>query len=216
MKERNLEAVADDRPFPWSTATSRRNTLESVVAGAEGIFHLAAQPGVRGSWGASFAVYVHDNIMATQRLFEAAAAADIEWSFASSSSVYGDAETFPTREDARPSPVSPYGVTKLSCEQLAGAYARNFGLDSVGLRYFTVYGPRQRPDMAFSRILTALVDGTRFTLNGNGQQSRDFTYVGDAVARPSARWNGAGQEPSTTSVAAPRRPCWTSSASARG
>ncbi len=181
IKERNLETLRGDSSFSLAEADLTEERLEPLLEGADGIFHLAAQPGVRGSWGTSFAVYVSDNIVATQRLFEAAGGLGIRIVFASSSSVYGDAEAFPTSESARPRPVSPYGVTKLSCESLATAYQRNFALDWVGMRYFTVFGPRQRPDMAFARILTALVEGTRFTLNGTGEQSRDFTYVGDAV-----------------------------------
>jgi UDP-glucuronate 4-epimerase len=156
--------------------------LEPLVAGTDGVFHLAAQPGVRGSWGQTFAVYVRDNILATQRLFETAARLGVRVTFASSSSVYGDAERHPTSEDVRPRPISPYGVTKLGCEHLAGAYGRGFGLDVVALRYFTVYGPRQRPDMAFTRITTALHQGRAFRVFGSGEQSRDFTYVADAVS----------------------------------
>jgi UDP-glucuronate 4-epimerase len=148
--------------------------------GSDGVFHLAGQPGVR-SFGDVFPLYVRGNVLASQRVFEAAAAAGVRVVFASSSSVYGDAERYPTREDATPVPISPYGVTKLTCEHLAHAYARGFGLDVVTLRYFTVYGPRQRPDMAFARILEALLDGRPFELFGDGSQSRGFTYVGDAV-----------------------------------
>jgi UDP-glucuronate 4-epimerase len=148
--------------------------------GCDGVFHLAGQPGVR-SFGGVFDLYVRRNVLATQRVFEAAAAAGVRVVFASSSSVYGDAERYPTPEDTTPQPISPYGVTKLTCEHLAHAYARGFGLDVVALRYFTVYGPRQRPDMAFTRILTALRDGRPFELYGDGSQSRGFTYVSDAV-----------------------------------
>ena len=119
--------------------------------------------------------------MATQRLFETAAAAEVKVVYASSSSIYGDAETYPTIEATIPKPNSPYGITKLACEHLAAAYGRGFGLDAVGLRYFTVYGPRQRPDMAFTRIIGALLDGLRFELFGDGGQSRSFTFIGDVV-----------------------------------
>jgi len=124
----------------------------------------------------------HDNVLATHRVAESAAERDLRLVFASSSSVYGDALAYPTREEAQPAPVSPYGVTKLTCEHLLRAHSRNFGLDYVALRYFTVYGPRQRPDMAFARIVDALVEGTPFEVYGDGRQSRDFTFVGDAVA----------------------------------
>src|SRR5438874_9286623 len=136
---------------------------ELAFAGFDGVFHLAGQPGVR-SFGDVVPLYVRRNVLATHRVFEAAASAGVRVVFASSSSVYGDAERYPTPEDAIPQPISPYGVTKLTCEHLAHAYERGFGLDVVALRYFTVYGPRQRPDMAFARILEALRDGRPFEL----------------------------------------------------
>ena len=156
--------------------------LEPILAGADGIFHLAGQPGVRASWGESFQLYLDRNVRATQRVFEAAAAAGTRVVFASSSSVYGDAETYPTPEDVEPRPISPYGITKLASEHLATAIARAQGLDAVLLRYFTVYGPRQRPDMAFTAMLEALARGERFRLFGDGSAARSFTYVADAVA----------------------------------
>ena len=148
--------------------------------GFDGIFHLAGQPGVR-SFGDVFPLYVRHNVLASQRVFEAAAAAGTRVAFASSSSIYGEAERYPTAEDVPPRPISPYGITKLTCEQLARAYRRSFGLDAVVLRYFNAYGPRQRPDMAFPRILEALSEGRPFRLFGDGEQSRSFTYVGDVV-----------------------------------
>jgi UDP-glucuronate 4-epimerase len=149
--------------------------------GVDGVFHLAAQAGVR-SFGDVFPVYVRRNLVATQRVFEAAAAAGVRVVFASSSSVYGEAEAYPTPEDAVPRPISPYGITKLGCEQLARAYELGFGLDAVVLRYFTVYGPRQRPDMFFRRVCDALTVGGSFEIYGTGEQSRSFTEVEDAVA----------------------------------
>jgi len=146
----------------------------------DGVFHLAAQPGVR-SFGDVFPLYVRHNVLAAQRVFEAAAAAGTRVVFASSSSVYGEAERYPTPEDTPPRPLSPYGITKLTGEHLAGAYARGFGLDAVVLRYFNAYGPRQRPDMAFPRVIAALASGGAFTLFGDGEQSRSFTYVLDVV-----------------------------------
>jgi UDP-glucuronate 4-epimerase len=157
-------------------------SLEPILSGADGVFHLAGQPGVRASWGESFQLYLDRNVRATQRVFETAAAAGVRVVFASSSSVYGDAETYPTPEDVVPQPISPYGITKLACEQLAVAIGRAQGLDAVLLRYFTVYGPRQRPDMAFTAMLEALARGARFRLFGDGSAARSFTYVGDAVA----------------------------------
>ena len=147
------------------------------------VFHLAAQPGVRASWGAEFGSYVHHNVLATQRLLERYRASRLErFVYASSSSVYGDAERYPTPEDLLPRPFSPYGVTKLAGEHLVLLYARNFGLPATALRYFTVYGPRQRPDMAFHRFCRALLRGELLTVYGDGSQSRDFTFVADAVA----------------------------------
>lgn len=156
--------------------------LAPILAGADGVYHLAGQPGVRASWGDSFQLYLRRNVLATQRLFEAAADAGVRVVFASSSSVYGDAERYPTPEDVTPQPISPYGITKLAGEHLAVAVGRARGLESVTLRYFTVYGPRQRPDMAFTALLEALARGETFRLFGDGSAARSFTYVGDAVA----------------------------------
>ncbi|HZQ80557.1 MAG TPA: NAD-dependent epimerase/dehydratase family protein [Gaiellaceae bacterium] len=147
-------------------------------SGFDGIFHLAGQPGAR-SFGDVFPLYLRRNVLATQRVFEAAVAAGVKVVWASSSSVYGDAERYPTPEDATPRPNNPYGVTKLTCESLHDAYTRVFGLEAVALRYFTVYGPRQRPDMAFARIVEALASGGAFELFAN--TSRSFTYVADVV-----------------------------------
>jgi UDP-glucuronate 4-epimerase len=150
------------------------------LEGIDGVFHLAGQPGVR-SFGDVFELYLRRNLLATQRVFEAAAPAGTRVVLASSSSIYGDAEAYPTPEDVVPRPISPYGLTKLGCEHLAHAYARGFGLDAVVLRYFTVYGPRQRPDMFLRRVCDRLHDGASFDVYGAGTQSRSFTYVGDAV-----------------------------------
>jgi UDP-glucuronate 4-epimerase len=153
---------------------------ELDFAGFDGVFHLGGQPGVR-SFGTVFPHYARRNLVASQRVFEAAAAAGTRVVFASSSSIYGDAETYPTSEDTQPQPIAPYGITKLGCEHLARAYAIGFDLDVVVLRYFTVYGPRQRPDMAFTRMVEALAAGTPYELYGTGEQSRSVTYVGDVV-----------------------------------
>jgi nucleoside-diphosphate-sugar epimerase len=147
------------------------------LAGVDGVFHLAGQPGVRTSWGGDFELYVRRNVVATQRVLEAAVPAGVRVVFASSSSIYGDAEAYPTPEETEPRPISPYGITKLACEHLLYAYRA----EAVVLRYFTVYGPRQRPDMFFARMLAALAEGTEFTLYGDGSASRSFTYVDDAV-----------------------------------
>lgn len=182
VKERNLEKLDGAAGFELVEADLADAPLAPLVDGVDGIFHLAAQPGVRGSWGSTFAIYARDNLVATQRLFEEAARAGKRVVFASSSSVYGNAETYPTTEDLEPKPISPYGVTKMTCEHFARVYGESFGLDVIGLRYFTVYGPRQRPDMAFTRIAKALANGRAFTVLGSGDQSRDFTYVDDAVS----------------------------------
>lgn len=148
--------------------------------GVDGVFHLAGQPGVQ-SFGSVFPVYVRQNVLASQRLFEAAVQSRTRTVFASSSSIYGDAASYPTPEDTVPRPLSPYGITKLACEHLAQAYRQEFGLDVVTLRYFTIYGPRQRPDMAFSRMVASIAESRPFELFGDGTQSRSFTYVDDAV-----------------------------------
>ena len=153
---------------------------EIDLAGFDGVFHLAGQPGVR-SFGDVFGLYVERNVLASQRLFEAAARDGVRVVFSSSSSVYGEAENYPTPEDAPPAPLSPYGITKLTCEHLVRAYARSFGLDAVVLRYFNAFGPRQRPDMAFAKVVNALASGSPFDLYGDGEQTRGWTYVADVV-----------------------------------
>ena len=153
---------------------------ELDLADLDGVFHLAGQPGV-ASFGDVFPVYVRQNVLASRRLFEEAAAAGTRVVFASSSSIYGDAASYPTPEDTIPRPLSPYGITKLACEHLARAYALEFGLDVATVRYFTIYGPRQRPDMAFTRMVSCLAEGRPFDLYGDGSQSRSFTFVDDAV-----------------------------------
>jgi UDP-glucuronate 4-epimerase len=190
-KEANLARLLGHGGFSFLEADLAAAPLDFLVAGTSGVFHLAAQPGVRGSWGDTFGIYVRDNLLATQRLFEAAAHADTRVVFASSSSVYGNAEAYPTTEEAVPRPVSPYGVTKLCCEHLADACRSAAGLDYVAMRYFTVYGPRQRPDMAIERIACALADGGRFEVYGTGEQSRDVTYVDDAVTATLAAMDAA-------------------------
>jgi UDP-glucuronate 4-epimerase len=154
---------------------------ELDFAGVDVVFHLAGQPGVQ-SFGGVFPGYLRRNVLASQRVFEAAARDGVRVVFASSSSVYGAAERFPTPETTQPQPLSPYGITKLACEHLASAYRREFGLDCVVLRYFNAFGPRQRPDMAFARIVNALAAGSEFEVYGDGDQSRGWTYVGDVVA----------------------------------
>jgi nucleoside-diphosphate-sugar epimerase len=165
---------------------------ELDFAGFDGVFHLAGQPGVR-SFGDVFPLYLRRNVLASQRVFEAAARDGVRLIFSSSSSVYGATERYPTPEETTLQPLSPYGITKLACEHLAAAYTREFGLDCVVLRYFNAFGPRQRPDMAFTRIVNALAAGATFELYGDGDQRRSWTYVGDIVAATMAAMErGAG------------------------
>lgn len=157
--------------------------LAGLLDGIDVIFHQAGQPGVRSSWGREFSTYTYCNIEATQRLLEACRSSRTlkRLVFASSSSVYGNAERYPTKETDRPQPISPYGVTKLAAEHLCSLYATSFGVPTVSLRYFTVYGPGQRPDMAFTRFAMAAAGGNEITVYGSGEQTRDFTFVDDVV-----------------------------------
>ena len=182
QKEQNLEVARSHRNFSFEELDLVDADLTAALEGADVVYHLAGQPGVRPSWGHQFDSYARDNIIATQRLLEQLKGSHLKrLVFAGSSSVYGDAEAFPTRESALPRPVSPYGVTKLAAEHLAHLYTRNFGIPAVSVRYFTVYGPRQRPDMAFARFMRALADGEPIEVYGDGEQTREFTYVSDAV-----------------------------------
>jgi UDP-glucose 4-epimerase len=184
MKERNLATLRTNPRFTFVESTIQDADLTGVLAGCTHVFHLAAQAGVRKSWGRDFGVYTINNVDATQVLLEAVAAArHIERVvYASSSSVYGDLVAMPMREDALPQPVSPYGVTKLAAEQLCYLYYINHQVPTVSLRYFTVYGPRQRPDMGFHKFLRAAIRREPMSLFGDGEQTRDFTYVHDAVS----------------------------------
>ena len=156
--------------------------LDPLLDGIDVVFHLAAQPGVRGSFGEGFGTYLRHNVQATQRLLEAASRRDLSaFVYASSSSVYGNQPVYPARENAPVDPVSPYGATKVITEQLATAFWRSAGVPAVGLRYFTVYGPRQRPDMAFSRFISRALTGRPLVVRGDGRQVREFTYIADVV-----------------------------------
>jgi len=204
MKERNLSTLREQEPFCFVEADLLDLDLEALLQGALPVdrgsrmrnhrqwaklpgpvdyaFHLAAQAGVRESWGRNFDTYVRNNVLTTQRLLEAAKGLPLKkLVYASSSSIYGDAEAFPTPEAVAPRPHSPYGVTKLAAEHLCMLYWRNYRVPAVGLRYFTVYGPRQRPDMGFNRFIRAILEGQEISVYGDGEQTRDFTFVSDAV-----------------------------------
>jgi UDP-glucose 4-epimerase len=184
MKERNLAGARAHPRFRFVESRLQDADLTELLSDRTHIFHLAAQAGVRKSWGRDFAVYTQNNVEATQMLLEAACGRPTleRLVYASSSSVYGDLVAMPMKEDALPQPVSPYGVSKLAAEQLCYLYFANFGLPTVSLRYFTVYGPRQRPDMGFHKFLRAAIRQEPITVYGDGEQTRDFTYVHDAVS----------------------------------
>jgi nucleoside-diphosphate-sugar epimerase len=182
LKEANLATLTGSPGFTFTEAPLETVDLDTLLHGVTHIFHFAAQAGVRRSWGSDFRHYTLNNIEVTQRLLEAVASRSIErFLYASTSSVYGDLAPIPMREDTRPQPVSPYGVTKLAGEQLGMLYHVNYGVPVVALRLFTVYGPRQRPDMGFHRFLTAAHHGLPIPVYGDGEQTRDFTYVGDVA-----------------------------------
>lgn len=183
QKLRNLERGREWRNFDFVPIDLSRGQLEEFVRDCDTVFHLAAEPGVRSSWGSRFETYTRNNLLATQHLLDSATACPQKrFVYASSSSIYGQAEAFPTHEDTIPRPLSPYGVTKLAAEHLCGAYHANYGVAVVTLRYFSVYGPRQRPDMAFTSFCKAAIRGALITVFGDGTQTRDFTYVDDVVA----------------------------------
>jgi UDP-glucuronate 4-epimerase len=186
QKLRNLEHASSWSGFEFVPVDLSRGSLEDLVEGCDVVFHLAAEPGVRPSWSSRFEGYLRNNVHATQQLLEAVKAdPSTRVVYASSSSVYGQAERFPTSETDVPRPHSPYGVTKLAAEHLCHLYGANYGLDVVALRFFSVYGPRQRPDMAFNRFCAAAIArdeaASEITVFGDGEQRRDFTYVDDVV-----------------------------------
>ena len=187
LKENNLASLKGRKGFAFIEGDLRDVDLPKILDGVTHVFHLAAQAGVRRSWGKEFQVYTGLNVDSTQRLLEACVGRNLErLVYASSSSVYGDDVQIPMLETALPQPVSPYGVTKLAAEQLCHLYFVNYGVPAVSLRYFTVYGPRQRPDMGFNRFFKAVLDGKPLIQFGDGLQTRDFTVVADAVAATAA------------------------------
>jgi nucleoside-diphosphate-sugar epimerase len=183
-KEHNVAAACAHERFELVDADLRSCDVEALLDGVDAVYHQAAQAGVRLSWSDGFVDYVGHNVLATQRLLEAVQRArpDARVVYASSSSVYGNQARYPTVETDLPKPFSPYGVTKLAAEHLCGLYAENWRVHTVSLRYFTVFGPRQRPDMSIHRLCQAAVDGSAFPRYGDGTQIREFTYVTDIVA----------------------------------
>ena len=184
FKNKNIACLKAYDNFELIEADIQFIDWNSLLKDVDVVYHQAAQAGVRASWGQGFRFYTERNISATQVLLEAAKDAKNlkRLVYASTSSVYGDAETLPTSELICPKPVSPYGITKLAAERLCGLYHKNFGVPFVALRYFTVYGPRQRPDMAFHKFFKAVIDDEAIPVYGDGLQTRDFTFVSDAVA----------------------------------
>ena len=194
LKRRNLEGALQHPGFSLLELDLGLADL-SRLPDVDVVFHQAAQPGVRASWGREFAAYTQHNVLATQRLLERYRETPLErFVYASSSSIYGDAESYPTSEAVLPRPFSPYGVTKLAGEHLVLLYGRNFGMAVAALRYFTVYGPRQRPDMAFHRFCRAMLAGEPISVYGDGRQSRDFTFVSDAIEANVRAWKGAAPQ----------------------
>jgi UDP-glucose 4-epimerase len=182
IKERNLTDLRGKRGFRFVDADLNSADLNALLSDRSIVYHLAAQAGVRASWGTQFDSYVRCNLEATQKLLESLKGKDgIKMVFASSSSVYGKTEQLPTPEDIILAPNSPYGATKVTCEHLCGLYAENWGVDVVSLRYFTVFGPRQRPDMGFHKFIRSIIDERPLDVYGDGSQSRDCTYVSDIV-----------------------------------
>jgi nucleoside-diphosphate-sugar epimerase len=183
IKDANLAPLRERSNFRFVEDTIQSVPLDALLEGVTHIYHLAAQAGVRKSWGQDFLTYTTHNVDATQRLLEAVKTRPLtRFVYASSSSVYGDGVAIPMRENAYVQPLSPYGVTKLAAEHLCLLYTANYNVPTVSLRFFTVYGPKQRPDMGFHRFLRAAITGTPITLYGDGEQTRDFTFVDDIVA----------------------------------
>ena len=182
LKEENMSGFREHPGFNLIEEDLLKTDLPTLLADIDIVFHQAAQAGVRHSWGSSFQEYTRNNIQATQKLLEAAKETKIKKIiYASSSSVYGDCPDLPMREDSLPKPVSPYGVSKLAAEHLCSLYNVNYGVPTISLRYFTVYGPRQRPDMAFHRFLKALKEDKVIEVYGDGNQTRDYTFISDII-----------------------------------
>jgi len=182
IKKMNLENLRSNKNFLFTRYSLLDLELDDILKDVDYVFHQAAQAGVRHSWGRNFGIYTNNNILATQELLEACRKSDVKkFIYASSSSVYGDTDSLPMKESDLPKPVSPYGVSKLAGEHLCHLYCKNYGINSISLRYFTIYGPRQRPDMAFNKFINAILNDREIVVYGNGKQTRDFTYVSDAI-----------------------------------
>lgn len=182
IKENNLYDLLQQPDFEFIESDILGIDWDKIISQVDGVFHQAALAGVRASWGQKFDQYVQNNILGTQRLLEACKNRRVEkFIYASSSSVYGDTDELPINESSTTNPVSPYGVSKLAAEHLASLYFKNYGVPAVSLRYFTVYGPRQRPDMAFHKFITAMINGDKIEVYGTGEQTRDFTFIDDVV-----------------------------------
>ena len=211
IKERNVAPLRKDPGFELLDKDLDAMDLAPVLVGADAVFHVAAQAGVRSSWGRNFDIYTRNNIQVTQKLLEASRDLELKkFVYASSSSVYGLTPVLPMAETNPVQPLSPYGVTKLAAEQLCYLYFKNFGVPAVSLRFFTVYGPSQRPDMAFHKLFKAMAEDREFTVFGDGRQTRDFTFVADIVranlaaldsGRPGETYNiGGGHRRTLTDV----------------
>ena len=182
IKEKNIDAALQNKNFGFLDSSILDLDLPEVLAGADYVYHQAAQAGVRNSWGKNFDIYTSNNILGTQRLLEACRETKIKkFVYASSSSVYGDAVSLPMKETDVPRPISPYGISKLAGEQLCYLYWKAYAIPVVSLRYFTVYGPRQRPDMAFNKFIRSIISGKEMEIFGDGLQTRDYTFVSDIV-----------------------------------
>jgi len=211
IKERNVAPLRRDPGFELLEKDLDAMDLVPVLTGADAVFHVAAQAGVRSSWGRNFDIYTRNNIQVTQKLLEASRDLELKkFVYASSSSVYGLTPVLPMAETNPVQPLSPYGVSKLAAEQLCFLYFKNFGVPTVSLRFFTVYGPSQRPDMAFHKFFKAMAEDREFTVFGDGRQTRDFTFVADIVranlaaldsGRPGETYNiGGGHRRTLTDV----------------
>jgi UDP-glucose 4-epimerase len=182
FKENNIKGFIDNPKFEFIEQDVLKTDLSKIVSQVDIVYHIAAQPGVRASWGKNFRIYSDNNVLVTQKILETCKNSGIKkFIYSSSSSIYGDVKTLPMKEIDTPKPISPYGVTKLAGEHLCNLYQKNFRVPTVILRYFTVYGPRQRPDMAFVKFISAIEDTKKITVFGDGKQTRDFTYVSDIV-----------------------------------